>query len=63
MSQTIDRATPIPDDKLEEYLKGKLTVKPNYGFDTQVKSEIQSRWEQAQKAMREDRNKRNRNFR
>jgi len=26
----------IPDDQLEEYLKGKLLVRPNYGYDTQV---------------------------
>ncbi len=52
----------IKDEDLQEYLEDKITVKPDYGFDTEVKSTISSRWLEAQEKVakvREAVNKRN----
>lgn len=50
----------IPDHLLEEYLKDKVTVKPNYGYDTEVSSrDALSRWLAAKTAETENREKRN----
>jgi len=32
----------IPDDELEEYLKDKLLVKPDYGYSTEAEMTISS---------------------
>jgi hypothetical protein len=33
----------IPDDELEEYLKDKLLVKPDYGYSTEAETTLSSR--------------------
>ena len=51
----------IPDAELESYLKDKLTVKPDYGFNTEAASTISSREVEAreiEKKQRESNNKR-----
>jgi hypothetical protein len=58
--------TVIKDEDLQEYLEGKLTTKPDYGFDTEVKGTLTSRWLEAQekeKAIRLANNKRNTPYR
>lgn len=41
--------TIIPDNKLEEYLKDKITSKPDYGYSTFYISYILSDWEERRK--------------
>lgn len=36
--------TVIPDNMLEEYLKDKLLVKPDYGYSTEKVTEPTSNW-------------------
>lgn len=45
----------IPDDALEEYLKDKLLVKPDYGYSTEAEITISSREVAAREAEEKNR--------
>lgn len=45
----------IPDDELAEYLSGKLTTKPDYGYSTEAETTITSREVAAREAEEKNR--------
>jgi hypothetical protein len=49
----------IPDSELETYLQDKLTVKPDYGFDTEAATFITSRELEAREAEKKNRDANN----
>lgn len=53
----------IPDTNLYDYLEGKLTTKPDYGYDTELTGTITSREVEARVAELENRKAANKRIR